>query len=271
MENVLDIQNETKDTFTSLELVELINQFRKQEGNRKELKHSDFLKVVRDEFEKEIHEGKISFKHQSIAIHNGATRQSLYYELTLKQSRQVLVRESKFVRKAVIEYIDKLENKLQEVLMPQTYIQALERLLASEKEKERLRIANIQLENKIEEDKPKVSYYDTILQSKDTLPISVIAKDYGMSGKKLNALLKDLKIQYKQGDIWLLYQKYADCGYTQTTTVKIKHTNGDDGSRTHTKWTQKGRIFLYNLLRKQNILPTIEKQENGEFIDDSNN
>ena len=155
--------------------------------------------------------------------------------------------------------------------MPQTYIQALERLLASEKEKERLRIANIQLENKIEEDKPKVSYYDTILQSKDTLPISVIAKDYGMSGKRLNALLKDLKIQYKQGDIWLLYQKYADCGYTQTTTVKIKHTNGDDGSRTHTKWTQKGRIFLYNLLRKQNILPTIEKQENGEFIDDSNN
>jgi prophage antirepressor len=267
MENVLAIQNEIKDTFTSLELVDLINQFRKQEGNEKELLHKNLLQVIRDEFDREINELKI----QPVNYKDKKGEKRTMYSLNLKQSRRVLLRESKFVRCAVIEYIDKLENKLQEVLMPQTYIQALERLLESEKEKERLRIANIRLENKIEEDKPKVSYYDTILQSKDTLPISVIAKDYGMSGKKLNALLKDLKIQYKQGDIWLLYQKYADCGYTQTTTVKIKHTNGDDGSRTHTKWTQKGRIFLYNLLKQQNILPTIEQKENGELIDDSNN
>lgn len=159
MENVLAIQNGTKDTFTSLELVDLINQFRKQEGNKKKLLHKSFLNVIRDEFEQEVNEQKIL----SVEYKDKKGEHRPMFILSLKQSRQVLVKESKFVRKAMIQYITKLENKLQEVLMPQTYIQALERLLKSEKEKEKLRIANIQLENKIEEDKPKVSYYDTIL------------------------------------------------------------------------------------------------------------
>ena len=193
------------------------------------------------------------------------------YSFNLKQSRRVLLRESKYVRCAVIEYIDKLENKLQEVLMPQTYIQALERLLASEKEKERLRITNIHLKNKIEEDKPKVSYYDTILQSKDTLPISLIAKDYGMSAIAFNKMLKDYKIQYKKSGTWLLYQIYADYGYTQSKTSEYTTSTGEIKTSIHTYWTQKGRMFLYDLLKRHNILPMIEKQENGEIVNDSNN
>jgi len=101
-----------KDHFTSLELVDLINQYRQQEGDRKELQHYDFLKIARDEFEEEINQGNISvvdYKDKK-----GESRPM--YILNLSQSRQVLVRESKFVRKAVIAYIDKLEKTLTQQL-----------------------------------------------------------------------------------------------------------------------------------------------------------
>ena len=105
-----------KDHFTSLELVDLINQYRQQEGNRSELLHKTMLEIIRDEFEEEIHGQNILLMHQDIEIGNGAKRKSPYYILNLSQSRQVLVRESKFVRKAVIAYIDKLEKTLTQQL-----------------------------------------------------------------------------------------------------------------------------------------------------------
>lgn len=101
-----------KDYFTSLELVDLINQYRQQEGDRKELQHYDFLKIVRDEFEEEINQGNISVV--DYMDKKGESRPM--YILNLSQSRQVLVRESKFVRKAVIAYIDKLEKTLTQQL-----------------------------------------------------------------------------------------------------------------------------------------------------------
>lgn len=92
----------------------------------------------------------------------------------------------------------------------------------------------------ISEMQPKASYYDLILQNKSTLPITKIAKDYGMSGRKMNDLLHDLGIQYKMGKTWILYQEYADQGYTQSRTFAID----DEKSAMHTYWTQKGRLFL---------------------------
>lgn len=112
----------------------------------------------------------------------------------------------------------------------------------------------------IAELKPKASYYDLILQNKSTMPISKIAKDYGMSGRKLNALLHELGVQYKMSKMWLLYQKHADKGYTQSKTYAIN----DENSAMHTYCTQKGRLFLYDLLKNDGILPTIERgTENG--------
>lgn len=104
--------------------------------------------------------------------------------------------------------------------------------------------------------KPKVSYYDLILQSTSVVSISKISKDYGMSPQALNKLLHELGVQYKQGKMWLLYQKYADLGYTQSKT----HTINAEKSVMHTYWTQKGRLFLYDLLKtKKAILPMIER------------
>ena len=106
---------ENKKTITSLELLEQINLFRKQEGNRAELQHSDLLKVIRDEFEEEIREGKISESSYKKETGNGTIRTYPMFELTTAQAKQVLVRESKFVRKRVIHYIEELENKLKTI------------------------------------------------------------------------------------------------------------------------------------------------------------
>lgn len=110
----------------------------------------------------------------------------------------------------------------------------------------------------IQELQPKATYYDLILQSESLVAISVIAKDYGMSAKKLNSLLHELKVQYKQGNTWLLYQKYASKGYTQSKT----HPIDAERSKMHTYWTQKGRLFIYDLLKnKKGILPLIEQED----------
>lgn len=110
----------------------------------------------------------------------------------------------------------------------------------------------------ITELQPKASYYDVVLNSKDLLSIGKIAKDFGKSAVWLNKWLHEQGIQYKQGELWLLYQKYAEQGYTSTKTQPY---NGDDGmvhTKVHTYWTQKGRLFIYDLLKAHGILPLIE-------------
>jgi len=105
----------TKDNFTSLELVDLINKFREQEKNKNKLRHDTMLSIIREEFQEEISLQKILESKYT----NERGREYPMFILDLKQSRQVLVKESRVVRKAVIEYIDKLEEKLQQI--KQTY------------------------------------------------------------------------------------------------------------------------------------------------------
>ena len=113
-------------------------------------------------------------------------------------------------------------------------------------------------EQQISELTPKASYYDVVLNCKDLVSTSAIAKDYGKSAKWLNSYLHEKGVQFKQGNVWLLYQKYAQQGYTNTKTHSY---NGDDGevhTKIHTYWTQKGRLFIYNLLKSEGILPNVE-------------
>lgn len=111
----------------------------------------------------------------------------------------------------------------------------------------------------IAEMQPKVTYYDVVLQTPDALPISVIAKDYGWSAQKMNQELRIRHVQYQQGRIWLLYQEYAEQGYTVTKTSVSEDANGVSHSHVHTYWVQKGRLFIYDLLKKDGILPLIER------------
>jgi anti-repressor protein len=131
-------------------------------------------------------------------------------------------------------------------------------LTAYKEEKEKvaqLQEENLQKTQMISELSPKATYYDLILQSASLVPITSIAKDYGMSAKHLNSLLAKNGIQFKQGKTWFLYQKYAEQGYTSSKT----HAIDAEHSVMHTYWTQKGRLFLYDFLKGLGILPLIEQ------------
>lgn len=125
-------------------------------------------------------------------------------------------------------------------------------------------INNLTLENKqqkqlIAEFEPKVTYHDLVLQTPDVLSVSQIAKDYGKSAMWLNKMLKDLGVQYQQGGVWLLYQKYAELGLTKSKTSTYADNDGKQHSKIHTYWTQKGRLFIYDLLKQNGNLPLIER------------
>lgn len=106
---------------------------------------------------------------------------------------------------------------------------------------------------------PKASYYDIILQCKDLIATTTIAKDYGMSARTLNTKLHEMGIQYKQGNIWILYAKYQMEGYMKFKTHNYPDSDGVQHAREHAYWTQKGRLFLYDELKKEGIVPLIEK------------
>ena len=108
--------------------------------------------------------------------------------------------------------------------------------------------------------KPKVSYYDVVLNCKDLISTSAIAKDYGKSAIWMNRYLHEKGVQFKQGDIWLLYQRYAQEGYTSTKTHTYPGTNGETHTKVHTYWTQKGRLFIYELMKSDGYMPLIEME-----------
>ena len=151
------------------------------------------------------------------------------------------------------------EETVEEILTnPDTIIklatQLKEERLAHQKTKEE----KLMVEQQLSEAKPKVTYYDIILQNPSLVSITQIAKDYGMSGKGMNQKLKELKIQYRQSGTWFLYSKYQDKGWTSSET-KIIPTNYGDKVTMYTKWTQKGRLALYDILKEKGILPMIER------------
>jgi len=142
---------------------------------------------------------------------------------------------------------------------PDLLIHALQEIKA-----ERLRNAAltemVSIQNQqITEMRPKAGYFDVILACKDAVAITTIAKDYGKSGQWMNDYLHTLGIQFKQGNIWLLYQKHAENGYTCTRTHPYIGSDGEQHSKVHTYWTQKGRLFIYETLKTHGYLPLIEQ------------
>lgn len=135
--------------------------------------------------------------------------------------------------------------------------------LKAEREKRKALEITVDVQKQIiKELKPKADYTDLVLKSKTLLTTTQIAKDYGVSGKKFNKLLNELKIQYKAGGYnkqWLLYSKYQDKGWTHSDTIRFTRSDGREDFVLETKWTQKGRLGLYELLKKCGILPMIER------------
>lgn len=152
--------------------------------------------------------------------------------------------------------------KLEEVILnPDVMIQLCQSLKEEQEKRSLLQKENEAQKQIIGELQPKANYVDQILNNKGLVTITQIAKDYGMSGRALNAKLHELGIQYKQSGQWLLYKEYHNEGYTHSKTIDITRSDGTPDVRMETKWTQKGRLFLYELLKGKDILPVIEQSQ----------
>ena len=143
---------------------------------------------------------------------------------------------------------------------PDIAIAALQQLKDERAKRKQLESTVAVQSQQIAELTPKASYYDIVLNCKDLMSISKIAKDYGKSAIWLNDKLAELKVQYKQGGVWLLYQRYAEKGYTSTKTHTYPAGDGEIHAKVLTMWTQKGRLFIYELLKDIGILPLIERE-----------
>lgn len=163
------------------------------------------------------------------------------------------------IRKHGVYAVDELlEN-------PDMLIAALTELKAEREHRVMLEHTVAVQNQQISEMKPKASYYDVVLNCKDLVAISTIAKDYGWSANRMNRYLYEKGVQFKQGNkIWLLYQKYAEKGYTSTKTHSYSGNDGTIHTKIHTYWTQQGRLFIYGLLKENGILPIMEREVSGE-------
>lgn len=185
------------------------------------------------------------------------------YDLSVDMAKQICMLQRTEKGKEIRQYLLDLEKAWN--TPEQVFARALK---MAEKTIESLKTVNEGLASEINvknqligEMKPKADYMDKILKNPGLVTITQISKDYGMSAQEMNQKLHDLGIQFKQSGQWLLYRQFHSMGYTHSETVDIMRANGMPDVKMNTKWTQKGRLFLYNELKKNGILPIIEQTE----------
>lgn len=260
---------ENKETISSLELCEVINKFREDLEGKKELKHKDLLKIIRSEFEEEIRGGKISPSSQTVEMPNGGARKQPMFELTFNQAKQVLLREHKSVRKAVIKYIEALENKIKGLtnqLSEETkalidILEAEDRLsqaLSIRKYKELVERPLLETieeqEEVIEHQKPKVDFHDTINNIEDTISI----------GEFATLLSNDLNITVGQNQLFEWFRKNGYIKkkskkeynmpmgrYVKSGHLKLKEIVIKDTIYVQTRITGKGEVYFTDKIIEQ--------------------
>ena len=183
------------------------------------------------------------------------------HQLTIEMAKEICMIQRSEIGKKFRQYFIDLEKQWNtpEAVMARALQYANNQLAAITQQNKALETENAMQKQIIAEYSPKASYYDVVLQTADALSVSQIAKDYGKSAKWLNEKLHEYGVQYKQGEVWLLYQKYADAGYTRSKTHTYSGNDGKQHSKLHTYWTQKGRLFIYDLLKKHGVLPLMEQ------------
>lgn len=246
---------------TSLEIAEVTGK-----------QHKNVMRDIRNILEQGVQQLNFEPMQKSVPTHNGGHKSIPYYRLTPKGCLILASGYDALLREKIINRLEALEKNSKPQL-PETYLDALKQLVSSEEQKQQLALENkrqaqeievkdaqiTELNTAVSEMQPKVSYVDTILQCKDTVQTSIIAQDYGKTAKAFNILLRNFGIQRKIGTTWVLYAKHISNGYVQSKTFKYRHKDGTEGARTYSEWTQRGRLFLYDTLKKHGILPLIEK------------
>ncbi|HAQ0632042.1 TPA: phage antirepressor [Enterococcus faecium] len=224
------------------------------------LGYSNPQKAIRDHVDLEDKTQNDSFTVNGTAV--VLINESGLYSLILKSKLPSAKKFKRWVTSEVLPAIRKhggylTPEKVEEALLnPDTIIQ-----LATQLKEERT--GRLIAEQKIAEYEPKISYLDSILSSTDSVIISQIAADYGMSPQQMNKLLHKLGIQKKVGNQWLLCKKHMNQGYTKSHTTEIPKADGGTKIVMNTKWTQKGRLFIYELLKKEGYYPQMDLEEIG--------
>lgn len=199
---------------------------------------------------------------RSFLSESSGGRPGMDHQLSIDMAKELCMLQRTDIGKRCREYFLELERRWNspEAIMARA-LQFANRQLAQVKEQNALLLeTNAVQSQQIREMKPKASYYDVVLACRDLLPISQIAKDFGWSARRMNEWLRDQGVQFRQGEIWLLYQKYAEMGYTNTKTHVYPGRDGVPHTSVHTYWTQKGRLFIYQLMKADGHLPTMEQE-----------
>ena len=246
-----------KETMTSLEIAEVT-------GKR----HDSILRDIRNI----LSQGVDAHNFVETSYTDKSNRQQKCYTLTKKGCLILASGYDVILREKIINRWEELETKERnQYQVPKSFAEAL--MLAAKQqeqieEQQRQLEANskeiVELNGAIAEMEPKVTYVDMILASKETVTTTQIAQDYGQSAKAFNVLLRNFGVQHKVGGQWVLYAKHIPFGYVQSDTFPIVHKNGTNGTVMHTKWTQKGRLFLYDELKRHNVMPLIEQNKKEE-------
>jgi len=190
------------------------------------------------------------------------------YLITKKGVAQLVGGYSAAVEKAFelnVNYInefERMENYIKgNFQLPTTFAEAL-RLAADQQEQlENLKLENKEKDKQITELKPAKEYVDRILSTEDTMTITQIAADYGLSGLRLNQILHQERFIRNVGGQWLLYTEHMNKGYTRSETIIIKRKDGTEKVVPATKWTQKGRLKIHQILTKLRILANVDKEK----------
>ena len=196
------------------------------------------------------------FTPQSVNMPNGGTKQIKDYFLTIDMAKQLCLMSRTEKGKEYRKYLIEVERKWND---PQEVVKRGYAILQNENTQ--LKLENKNLIVQLEESNKKASYLDVILGTPDALAITQIAADYGYGAVNFNKLLKQVGIQHKVNGQWILYKVYMGKGYVVSQAFTFKDHLGKDRSKTTTYWTQKGRKLIYDVLKDNNILPLIERDD----------
>ena len=241
--NLVKIEN--KNTMTSREVAEITGK-----------EHKNVLRDIKDEIEKLEKQGiraELIFELSEYTDNTG--RKLPQYELTKEGVLQLAARYDAVVRFRLIEKVTRPKEYSQKELLLMN-LEAIERIEELEEENQ------IQ-KQVIAEYKTVKEYVDTILSSEDTMSITQIAADYGLSAMVLNGILNENRVIRKVGNQWILYVEHMNKGYTKSETITVKRKDGTDKVVPNTKWTQKGRLFIHNLLESLGIKANMDKEREG--------
>ena len=234
--------------------------------------HNDVMKAIRamESGWEKVSQGKFSLSSRKVQQPNGGVREYPCYELTKTECLYVATKFNDEARAKLVIRWEELEKQARTSMIAiPNFEDPAEAAMAWAKEykekkvlaieNKRLEDENVMLAVENQELKHDKNYLDLIMRSKALLTISQIAQDYGMSGKAMNKQLAQMGIQYSINGQWILYAKYKDCGYVSSRSIDITRADGRPDVVLHTEWTQAGRKFLYEELKKEGIIPMLER------------